>query len=520
MEHIYGRDRTQIRMTSLEQMVDKQSLVRIIDAFVDMLDLQQFEFNYFKLNKQGRPPFHPATMMKLYLYGYQNSIRTCRKLEKACKTNIEVMWLIHEQRPHYKTIANFRKDNSKAFKAVFRHFVALLKDWKLIQGKTVAIDSFKIRAQNSLKNNFNERKIKRHINYIDKKITEYENTLEQEFDKHIKDKIEHNKQKKDNYLQISKQLNQTNDGQLSTTDADAKAVVFQRNSVKVGYNVQAVSDAKHKLLIAADTGDVNDTKALAVMVEKTQKNIGVLEKDIKMNVLADKGYHSGRELKKCEALGVTTYIAAKESSSSKTNPDFAMQSFLYNEEEDTYTCPAKQTLQTNGRWYNKKLNNGRQSYKVKHYKTKACQGCPLRSQCTNNKNGRCIERTEYQKYIDRNNDRVKQNPEYYRQRQQIIEHQFGTLKRQWHFDYTLTRTKQKVLGEVYLAFTCYNLKRIVSILGFEALMKKIKSFLICFLSKYPLSKVNKKPFKQLLTKTFISLNNKNESLYLNKIKWG
>ncbi|MDH7448418.1 transposase [Aquimarina sp. 2201CG14-23] len=330
-----------------------------------MLGLQQFDFIYFQLNKEGRPPFHPATMMKLYLHGYQNSIRSCRKLEKACKTNIEVMWLINEQRPHYRTIANFRKDNAQAFKGVFRHFVALLKGWKLVEGKTIAIDSFKMRTQNSLKNNFNQRKIKRHIDYIDNKIAEYQQVLDQEFDKDTKDKLEHNKQKKDIYQKVSIQLKQTNDGQLSTTDPNARAVVFQRNSVKVGYNVQAVSDAKHKLLIAVDTGDVNDTKALAVMVEKVQENLGELEEGIKTNVLADKGYHSGRELKKCKELGVTTYISPKESSSSKTNPDFAMQSFIYNEAQDSYTCPAKQNLHTNARWYNKELNNGRLPYKVK-----------------------------------------------------------------------------------------------------------------------------------------------------------
>ncbi len=472
MDHIKGNNRNQIRMLSLDQMVEPESMVRIIDAFVDMLDLKQFDFNYFSLNKQGRPPYHPAIMMKLYLYGYQNSIRTCRKLEKACKTNIEVMWLVGEQRPHFKTIANFRKDNDKAFKKVFQYFVALLKDWKLIDGKTIAIDSFKIRAQNSLKNNFNERKIKRHLDYIDKKIAEYENALDQEFDQDIKDKLEHNHKKKDKYQQIGEQLKQSNDGQLSSTDPDAKAVVFQRNSVKVGYNIQAASDGKHKLLIAADTGDVNDTKALAIMVEKAQNNIGDVQ-----DVLADKGYHSGRELKKCEDLAVKAYISPKESSSSKTNPDFAMQNFIYNQDHDTYTCPAKQILQTNGRWYLKKLKNGRVSYKVKHYKTKACDGCPLRNQCTTNKRGRLIERTEYQQYVDRNNDRVNQNPEYYRLRQQIIEHQFGTLKRQWHFDYTLTKGKEKVLGEVYLIFTGYNLKRLMSIFDFKTLMSKIKALL-------------------------------------------
>jgi len=484
MDHIHGHDRNQIKMISLDQMVEKQSMVRVIDAFVDMLELEQFGFSYFKLNSEGRPPFHPATLMKLYLYGYQNSIRSCRKLEKACTNNIEMMWLINEQRPHYKTIGNFRKDNPKAFKGVFRYFVALLKDWKLIDGKTIAIDSFKIRAQNSLKNNFNQRKVKRHIDYIDKKIAEYEQALDQEFEEEVNDKLENNKQKKESYQAIDKQLKETGDGQISTTDPDAKAVVFQRNSVRVGYNVQAVSDAKNKLLVAADTGDVNDTKALAVMVKKAQENIGELEEGEQMNVLADKGYHSGRELKACEEVEVTTYISPKESSSIKNNPNFAMESFGYNQNLDTYTCPAGETMHTNGRWYNKKLKNGRQSYLVKHYKTKACNGCKLRAECTTNKNGRLIERTEYQQYVNRNNDRVNQDPEYYRQRQQIIEHQFGTLKRQWHFDYVLTKGKEKVLGEIYLAFTGYNLKRTLSILGFEALMSKIEAHLSCFVRKY------------------------------------
>jgi len=387
------------------------------------------------------------------------------------------MWLIHEQRPNFKTIANFRKDNSKAFKAVFRYFVAMLKDWKLIDGRTIAIDSFKVRAQNSLKNNFNERKVKRHIEYIDKKIAEYEEELDQELEENLNEKLQYNRQKKENYQNISRHLKETGDGQISTTDPDSRAVVFQRNSVKVGYNIQAASDSKNKLLIATDTGDVNDTKALSVMVEKVQQNLGEMDEGIDMNVLADKGYHSGRELKACEEPGINSYISPKESSSTKSNPDFAMESFSYNEEQDTYCCPSGKTLHSNGRWYNKKLLNGRKSYRVKHYKTKACGGCTLREQCTSNKRGRFIERTEYQEYITRNNDRVNQNPEYYRQRQQIIEHQFGTLKRHWHFDYVLTKGKEKVLGEAYLIFTCYNLRRLMSIFGFKALMSKMKAHL-------------------------------------------
>jgi transposase len=475
MHHVTGIDRNQTQIISLEQMVEEESFARVIDAFVDMLDLESFGFTYYKLNKEGRPPFHPSTMMKIYLYGYQNSIRSCRRLEKACRTNIEMMWLINQQYPHYKTIANFRKDNPKPFKEVFRYFVALLKDWQLIDGKAIAIDSFKIRAQNSLKNNFNGRKVKRHLEYIDNKIEEYEKCLDEEPDQEIKDKLDHNQKKKQNYQRIKQNLKDSGDGQISTTDPDSKAVVFQRNSVKVGYNIQAASDGKHKLLIAADTGDVNDTKALAVMVNKVQNNLGSLQQGIRTDVLADKGYHSGRELKACEELNVNSFVSPKQSSSSKANPDFAMNKFHYNEQDDTYTCPANEIMQTNGRWYNKSLKDGRKSYHVKHYKTKACKNCSFRTQCTSNKMGRFIERTEYAQYVFKNNQRVNKNPEYYRQRQQIIEHQFGTLKRHQHFDYTLLRGKQKVLSEVYLMFTTYNLRRSMSILGFPELIKRLKA---------------------------------------------
>jgi len=499
MDHIHGHDRNQIQMISLNQMVEKESLVRIIDAFVDMLELEKFDFTYFKLNNEGRPPFHPATMMKIYLYGYQNSIRSCRKLEKACKNNVEMMWLVNQQCPHFKTIANFRKDNSKAFKAVFRYFVAMLKEWNLVDGKTIAIDSFKIRAQNSLKNNFNERKVQRHIEYIDKKIAEYQQDLDREFDQTVQDKVEHNKKKKENYKAIHSKLKEISDGQISTTDPDSRAVVFQRNSVKVGYNVQAVSDAKNKLLIAADTGDVNDSKALAVMVEMAGGNIGKTEDD-QMDVLADKGYHSGRELKACEELGANTYISPKQSSSSKTNPEFAKDNFKYNSNNDTYTCPANETLHTNGKEYKKssKIKQGRKSYMIRRYTTKACKTCILKSQCTVLKTGRVIDRSQYQQYVDRNNDRVNQNPDYYRQRQQIIEHQFGTLKRQWHFDYTLTKGKEKVLGEVYLIFTCYNLKRLATVLGFDKLMSQMKARLAAFLNLYHLFIFKLNSFRAIL----------------------
>ena len=258
MDHIEGQDRHQMMMFSLDQLVHPEAFVRIIDAFVDALDLSSFDFNYFHLKPEGRPPYHPATFLKLYLYGYQYGIRSCRKLEHACQVNIEVKWLVKGLTPHFKTIANFRKDNAQPFRDVFRHFVFMLKEWKLIDGKHIAIDSFKVRAQNSLKNNFNEAKLNRHLDYIDQKLNEYESLLDQEDDptqiQNIHQKMNGHIEQWNTYCDLLESIYDSGEEQISTTDQDAKSVILHRNIVNVGYNIQAASDAKHKLLIAIGYG--------------------------------------------------------------------------------------------------------------------------------------------------------------------------------------------------------------------------------------------------------------------------
>jgi transposase len=488
MDYINGSDREQLIIISLEQMIDAESFVRIIDAFVDALDMDQFGFRNMALNPDGRPPYHPTDLMKLYLYGYHHGIRSCRKLEHATHINVELMWLLKSNKPHFKTIANFRKDNAEAFRKVFRHFVWILKEWKLVDGKHIAIDSFKIRAQNSLKNNFNAKKIERHIAYIDDKIDQYLHELKEEGDdekkKNLRKKIKHNRTKKKSYQHIDQQLKDDQVDQISLTDPDAKAVVLHRNIVNVGYNIQAISDAKHKLFIGTDTGGVNDTHALSAMVQIAQANTG----RTKMNVLGDKGYHTASELDSCEKLKVTSFISPKNSSANQSANIFDISDFKYHPGSDTYRCPDHQILRSNGVVYERKNNKkGAENIRFKHYKTAACKGCPLRTQCTQSPNGRVLQRLENQASIDRNNKRVNQNPDYYRQRQQIIEHQFGTLKRQWHFDHTLVRGKKNVLAEVSIIFTIYKLKRCMSILGFKELVKRLKALLFDFLSIFKLS---------------------------------
>ncbi|MGF7141335.1 transposase [Roseimarinus sediminis] len=268
MPHIIGENRNQFFMLSLNEVVPQNSFVRAIDAFVDAIDMESFGFTHIKCNDEGRPAYHPSVLMKLYLYAYRYGIRTSRKLEREAALNMEAipenrdkLWLTSCQSHKYKTIADFRKNNAKAFRQVFRAFVKLLRDMELVDGQTIAIDSFKIRAQNSLKNNLNQAKIDRHITYIDNKVNEYQLQLDQcnleDEQQELKAKIATQNQRKEEYLDIQQQLEESGNEQISLTDPDARSVVLHRNIINVGYNVQAASDSKHKLLVEYDTGDVN-----------------------------------------------------------------------------------------------------------------------------------------------------------------------------------------------------------------------------------------------------------------------
>lgn len=476
MQHKQGEERNQVFMFSLGSAIAPDSFVRVVDAFVDTIDLKSFGFAHVECKEEGCPPYPPAALMKLYLYGYRYGIRTTRKLEREAKTNIEAMWLLSGLHPKYKTIADFRKNNSGAFREIFRRFVCLLKEWNLVDGQTIAIDSFKIRGSNSLKNNYNEAKIKRHIEYIDNQIKEYEAILDkndnEEDRKEAEVKLTKRKKKKEEYIHIERKLKESGEEQISLTDPDSRSVILLRNIVNVGYNIQAASDSKHKLLIEYDTGDVNDTHALAPMALKAKE---ILKAD-KMNVLADKGYHTGDQIQKCTDNNITPFVSPRDPST-KDEGLYAVTMFSYNKESDTYTCPAGSSLHTNNRWYqhSEKHHKEGTGYRFRRYITPDCKACPSRQKCTRGKhNGRAIDRSEFADALEANTQRVKDDPDYYRKRQQIAEHMYGTLKRQRGFTHTNVRGKEKVMGEVGLAFIGYNLTRCISILGVIKLISKLR----------------------------------------------
>jgi len=484
MQHKQGENRDQMFMFSLESAIPADAFVRVVDAFVDVIDLKSFGFAHVECNEEGRPPYPPSVLMKLYLYGYRYGIRTTRKLEREAKTNLEAMWLLSGLCPKYKTIADFRKNHPRAFREVFRRFVCLLKEWKLVDGETVAIDSFKIRGSNSLKNNFNEKKLRQHLAYIDAQINEYEKLLDScdldDDKKEIETKLEERKEKQAKYERIQKELESSDQEQISTTDPDSRSVVLLRNIINVGYNVQASSDSKHKLLVEYDTGDVNDTHALAPMALKTKEILGVE----KINALADKGYHTGEQLKQCAENNITTFVSPKEPSTNDVGL-YPISMFTFDRKSDSYTCPMGNTLQTNGQWHihSTPRGEGKGSYRFKRYTTPCCKFCVNRHKCTQSiQNGRAIDRSEHADIIEANAIRVNENPDYYRKRQQITEHQFGTLKRQRGYTYTNLRGKEKVLGEVGLLFIAYNLTRCISILGMQQLIKALKEFCLLILN--------------------------------------
>lgn len=339
-----------------------------------------------------------------------------------------------------------------------------------------------------MKNNFNQKKIDRHLEYIDNKIAEYNKALDQAdgslLKETIENKIEYQKRKKNQYLKFEQELKDSGKSQISRTDPDAQGVIFQRGVVKIGYCIQAGSDAEHKLLINNNTGTVNDTHALSPMALDAKEVLSVDNLD----VITDKGYTTGKHIEICTKNGIKTFSSPKEHSS-QHNGLYSMNIFQYDAQNNEYTCPNNQILSTNGTVYQKG------KHKVKHYKNRqACKACVIRNECTKNKNGRFIERSIYQEALEENEKRVKENPEYYRLRQQITEHQFGTLKRQWGFTFTLMKGKENVLSEVNIEMICYNLRRLMSIFGVNELKNRLKSLVQNFLITYKLFRLEYESF--------------------------
>lgn len=498
-------NRDQIQFLSWETLIATDNPVRVIDAFVDYFDLSTLGFEPKGKSHEGRPAYGCDVLLKLYIYGYLNRIRSSRQLEKSSRKNVELFWLLQENQPCYKTIADFRKENGKALSRLFKQFNQFLKGEGLFQGDTIAVDSVKVSAQNSKKNNYNEKKVNQHLDYLEKQIKKYLEAMdeldsqeneEEEMILEVAQKLDQLSQRKKKYKGLEAELKEARakgETQVSTTDPDARSLPKKMNIVEVAYNIQTSVDADDKLITNFEVTNKNDTNALSSVAIEAKS---VLGKD-KLKALADKGYDTGIEHQICAKNGIETYVAPRQKNTSKKHPDYVKEKFVYDPDRDSYQCPAGKELKTNGNWYKKNSTNYRKVYRVKVYKLpfEICNNCSHRLDCAGaanlkNSKGRPIERSEYEDVIEANRERVRLNKEFYRKRQQIVEHPFGTIKRQWGYHYTLMKTKEKVEAEMSLIFSCYNLRRSMSIFGVKDLIERLKK---AFLDIWLLTVIMKTP---------------------------
>jgi transposase len=479
MKFIQGQNRNQINLfpASLDQSIDPENEVRIIDLFVDSLSIKDYGFRTDFI-ENGRPAYHPADLLKLFIYGYLNKVRSSRDLEKECRRNIEVMWLLKCLRPDHNTISNFRRDNPKAIKKVFRATTQIARHFNLIGGKLIAGDSTKLRAQNSKKNNYNQAKIERHIAYIDNKLEEYTRILSEndgDNKEQIEEEIRKQENRKEQYRNIEKQLKEAGEVQVSISDPESRQIVVRNNITEVSYNIQTTVDAKNNLPIDYKVTNQNDSKAMGNMVQRAKSILGKND----FTVLYDKGYHTGSELKAVQNLGIETIVAIPSVPSTSQAPDSAYnyENFRYDYLTDTYICPQGEVMRTNGSWYSEYTSSGNKIL-FKQYKTQACRSCKARSLCTRSKNARLIQRSEFAEYYERNRRTLSDKEHLYKRRQAIVEHPFGTMKRQWGFSYILTkRGIKRASADVGLIFIAYNLRRIVNILTREELKRYLRVLL-------------------------------------------
>jgi len=480
MAYIEGMNRNQAQMFPeyLENYVDDNNPARVIEAFVDSLDLKKLQFTKANSYGPGAPSYNPKDLLKLYLYGYINSLRSSRKLEKATYNNIEVIWLIRKLHPDFKTIADFRKENKKQLKQIFKEFNLLCKDWSLFGGELVAIDGTKFRADNSKKNNYNKKKIDRQLKYIEEKSEEYLKALDEGDNEseinprysveQLKGKIKELEKRKEFYRDLEQKIENSGDNEISTTDPDARMMDNKKNGLEVNYNVQIAVDSKNKLILATEvTNKPSDQGHLNDMAQAAKETLGIGEKDT-LEVTADKGYYQAEDLKKCEENGTVTYLTHQTYSNATGNPEYYSEKFKYDSKEDIYICPEGQKLY-------KTKHKAEVPEKILYKNYSGCKNCPNKDKCTKSDKGRIISRSKDQDFLDIVDARTLDNMEKYHQRQMIVEHPFGTVKRPMNAGYFLTRRLISVGAEADLIFLAYNIKRVINILGVKEIVRRIEA---------------------------------------------
>ncbi len=474
MTHITGHDRSQTLLLpeSLDEYVGPENPVRFIEAFVAGLDLAAAGFARVKSKETGRPGYAPSDLLKLYIYGYLNRVRSSRRLEAETHRNIEVIWLLRQLKPDFKTIADFRRDNRTAFRPVFRQFVLLCKQLDLFGRELLAVDGTRIKAVNNKDRNFTRASLSEFIKLADKKLDDYLQRLDHSDAaeqatggsrvKNLGEKIAAVRERRDRCQKMLEELERTGEDQISLTDPDSRAMAAHTH-VAVGYNAQIAVDTKHKLIVEQQvTNQVVDMGLLAETAKPAKETLGIETID----VVADKGYFKIEDIEACEKAGMVPYVPRPQRGPSVRAGLFRKDEFKYNAETDSMICPAGQRLQP----YSSSLMRGLK--KINYANRAACRDCPLRSRCTGNQ-FRSVSRLENEAVLDRMAARLARRPDILDQRRCSVEHPFGSIKQWMYQGAFLMRGLEKVRAEFSLTALAYNIRRVLNLVAFDELMAAV-----------------------------------------------
>jgi len=473
-EHVEGLNRNQTSLfpETLEDYVDKENPVRFIDAFVDSLNLEKLGFKHSVPAEVGRPSYDPADLLKLYVYGYLNQVRSSRKLERECHRNLEVMWLMKKLTPDFKTIADFRKDNIDSVKGVFREFVKLCMRSDLYGAKCIAVDGTKFKAVNGLDRNFNRKKLDYRMKEIDKQVSKYLAEVEEEDrreeqtnHKHVKviqEKVQKLMKRKEEYSDILAKLKESKQNEISQVDPDCR-LMKNRGRIEPCYNGQVAVDDKNHLIV-----DYNVTNAPADNCQLSSMAIGAKEMlgTKSLEAVADKGYFSFVQIKDCVDNGIIPYVPEQNrygvgfvKRKGVPTREYYVDKFVYDLGTDTFVCPAGNKLVFSY------LDRAHQK-NIRVYRTDACFSCEFfMVKCTLNRHGRTLWRWEHAEVLDELRERMLREPKKMALRKSLVEHPFGTMKRAFNQGYLLLKGLRKVRGEVGYTMLAYNIRRVLNILG-------------------------------------------------------
>lgn len=478
MAHITGKDRSQLLLlpAAVDDYVGPENPVRFIDAFVDSLDLEVAGFQRVKSGERGRPGYDPADLLKLYIYGYLNRIRSSRRLETETHRNLEVIWLLRQLRPDFKTIADFRRDNRNAFREVFRQFVRLCRELDLYGRELIAVDGTRIKAVNSCDRNFTQAKLKRELQRIDDRLDRYLEQMNEadaddsggsaDAETDLQEKIASIRKRKEALERHRQTLGDSGEAQLSLTDPDSRSM-HSGTRVGVGYNVQIAVDTRHNLIAEQQVhSKVSDLGLLAETATAARENLAVEE----IEVVADRGYYKIEDIEDCEAAGITPYVPKPDRSKARHSGHFMKSAFRYDAMIDAYICPAGQHLVP---LYRIRVGKTREGTWANRYANRAaCRSCTLRDRCTK-KTYRYILRYENETTMERMAERLAARPEVMNRRRESVEHPFGSIKQWMGQGAFLTRRLDNVRGEFSLTALAYNLRRTINLVGIPAMITAV-----------------------------------------------